>query len=142
MPDFSDTSYSLSVWQTRLGLDGWDIRFAPEWLDEDDGEDANVRFRTDEKVAVVRIRPKVQGANRERLVVHELVHVLLKDYTELANESVARAGKPGFVVMDVLHDLEEVICNRIATALTGQVWIPTNKKEKVWFAPFAMQEAA
>lgn len=137
MTDFTDTSYVLRELQERLGLGDWTIRYAPTWLEGDDNEDANVRFRPDERVAVIRIHPRVPEALRPRLIAHELVHVLLKDLTYLACSQVMKAGKSGIPVVDMLVDQEERICNALATALTGQRWQPVTKKERVWYTPFA-----
>lgn len=137
MTDFGDATFHTQVWQERLGLRDWDVRFSPQWLDEDDSDDGNVRYRTDEKVAVLRIHPRVTGKNVERVVVHELIHILLKDYTLLANEWAAKNGESGIAVLDMLHDLEERIANQLATALTGQAWVPTTATARVWYAPWA-----
>lgn len=137
MTDFTDTSYVLRELQERLGLLDWDIKYAPEWLEGDDAEDANVRFKADEKCAVIRIHPRVPEAARNRHIAHELVHVLLKDLTTLACSQVLKAGKSGIPVVDMLVDQEERICNQLATALTGDRWQPVNKKDLVWYTPFA-----
>lgn len=93
----------VRVWQGRLGLSAWDVRV--DW-DEPAGPDANAetRYLNDYDRATVRFAPDVSGWSPEflnRIVVHELLHLHLRDVDRVV------ADVDGFLHRDVFSQVEK-----------------------------------
>ena len=113
----------IDHYKFKLRLDQWDIRIDPQW-DESEEESANCTYRRNEQTATMRIDPEVSGLNVDAHIVHELTHVVLADYTMTARSVIARLGPGAEAILDILGDMEELICDSIAHALTGVTYIP------------------
>ena len=126
----------MTLWanQRKLRLSDWDLRYDPKW-DDSPEESANCHFRLNERVATIRLDPEVKGRNLDAHIVHELMHLVLADYTHTAMTAIAAAGPGAERVLDILGDMEERICDTIAHALTGVTYIPVGSSKDV-HAPF------
>jgi hypothetical protein len=75
-----DVRRSIRLWQKRLGLDGWRIRFTVEPASDD--EDAHVNWSHDYGVATVRLAEGWQlwsAVRLEETVCHELLHLVCRE---------------------------------------------------------------
>jgi len=84
-------------------------------------EDAYVRTEPRERVATIHVNPAANDTQWERLVVHELLHLVLNDLQALAmnDETVS--------MMDLIDlELERTI-NRLATAISNIDWEPIHE---------------
>ena len=89
-----------------------------------------------QKVATIRIHEDVNDSYVESAVAHELAHLVLKDYTLLVGDIIAKLGVVAPGLLDTLGRYEERICEDIAYAVTGQPFQPIGKKQKRWHRPF------
>lgn len=102
----------LAQMKTRLGLDRWKITIRSGQFDASYGEAAYVRFRQDELEADIYVDPSVQGGpGYERLIVHELLHILMTDL-----EFTASNGR-SVDVMEIYNREQERVINVLADAL-------------------------
>ncbi len=132
---------AIRKYRKQLNLTHWDVRFSERPLKGDKAR-AEMAFRDASRVAVINLHPDVvTGDDIAACVVHELAHLVLKDYTVATNNVMAKLGDTGLGMMDFLDGMEERICETIAFALTGFRFFPTGKYERKCFAVFD-EEAA
>jgi len=118
-----DSYRDLNAWVTALGLTNWSIRIAdPDDFDVAQDEDAYVYKDRRERYATIHINPEATNLQAERLLVHELLHLVLDDLQFLAmnDRSVA--------IMDVVDTELERVINTLSTALTGTGWEPVHPR--------------
>ena len=111
---------TLEMYAGQLGLGEWTIRLADAYDGALD-EDAYVRTEPRERVATIHVNPAANDTQWERLVVHELLHLVLNDLQALAmnDETVS--------MMDLIDlELERTI-NRLATAISNIDWEPIHE---------------
>jgi hypothetical protein len=115
----------VAMYQDQLGLAEWIIRLG-EGFDEDLDEDAYVRVEPRERVATIFVNPEARVSGREcifqRLVAHELIHVLLFDLQSMA------MNDRSIPIMDLIDTELERVINRLATAITGCSWEPIDHR--------------
>ncbi len=131
---------AIRTYRKRLGLESWDIRFDPKPL-KGDGFSATCEMRVSTRVAVIRLHPDVPDDFIPADVVHELAHLVLKDYTMLTSHVLAKHGDTALGVLDMLGDMEERICEVVSFSLTGLRFAPIGKHERKCYAVFD-EEAA
>lgn len=108
----------IAYWQRQLGLGGWDISYSPLAPDPDSLATTNPHVIT--RSAVLRIHPKAPEGQVERLIVHELAHVLFAEMTDLFERSKGAHQEEAQGFLDgQWHRSEEWVCERLASALTG-----------------------
>jgi len=132
--------FAISYYQRSLRLGDWDIRYAPDW-DGSTEDSATVHSNVSSKAATIRLDPDVTGDNIDAHIAHELVHLVLQPYTMAAQNSIAKHGPGVESVLDILSDMEEVICEQIAHALTGITYIPVGPVSRKTLAPFDTRES-
>jgi len=122
----------IAIWQPRLGLRDWDIRYLdipePDHADEpeddkhtgDDEHDAVIYRDEMELCAQIYIALDTPDEYLECLVIHELLHAVLIRIQHAAFACAGTLGdKAGVLMIDQLdNDMERAI-NQIATAITG-----------------------
>ena len=106
-------------WQRTLRLQNWTIRVAEGYNDQ--LNDAYVRKDQQERVATLFINPMANSRQRERLVVHELLHLLLDDLQSIAQNDRS------IPIMHMADEQVERIINTLSTAFTGVEWEPINQ---------------
>lgn len=138
-----DTTIGMSVlkWQEAFRLRDWDIRYDPDQTGIDDDAIAQLEVEDTRKRATLRIREDIEGIQIERNVVHEMMHLVLRDYWYLANQVIAKTGDAGQGVMDVLSDYLERICETVAEATTGAPWEPHGDQMSKLHAPFLIDHS-
>lgn len=116
--------WAISKWQGRLGLSDWDITAgAPGIVGDPEDEDAWMYLVPTEKAAKVYVHPLAQRrAVIERLVVHELLHLLFNRL----RDACFSIGSFTEGQMDHIHTIEETVINALATALTDSDWAPVH----------------
>lgn len=119
----------------ELKLDSWDIRYDPR-PPQDAENSAEAVVRLNEQVATIRIAADVEGDNIDAHVAHELAHILMMDWRNIAFGAIAKAGPENTAVLDILGDMEERICDTIAFALTGVTYIPSGEQAREIHVPF------
>jgi hypothetical protein len=108
---------SVQMYATQLGLGQWTLRLG-EVFDSSYEEDAYVRVEHRELVATVFIDPRANDEQWERLLVHELLHLVLYDLQRLAMNDET-------IPMMDLVDLElERVINNLTNAIAGIPWEP------------------
>lgn len=111
---------TVATWVDTLNLNDWTIRMGDGFVEELE-EDAYVRKERNEKVATIYIDPRANDTQWERLLVHELLHLVFDDLQFLASND-----RPVHV-MDQVHTALERTINVLSTALTGHQWEPINQ---------------
>lgn len=128
---------AIRRFQKELRLDDWDIRYDPSW---DGKKHADATAITNPhraaRCAVIRIDPTISGDNLDWHVAHEMMHLALSDAERLLGNVLAKLGKVGRGVLDTWNEEIERLCNRIAHALTGVVFIPVDEDSCKVFAPW------
>jgi len=127
----------LETYQRRFRLLDWDIRFTPDNANLDKDCTAQLDIEDIRRRATLRLSEQVVGDQIERHVVHEMTHLVLRDFQVLSMQTAAKAGAGGLAVIDVLADQLERICETVAEAMTHVPWEPFSKKIKACHAPFA-----
>jgi len=109
----------IAYWQTRLGLGTWDIHYSTETPGHD--ERASCDFYVVSRSAVIRIAHDAPDHQIDRLIVHELGHVLMAEMHDLFDRTV---GDHQAEAQAFLHGqwerAQEWTLERLAYALTGQ----------------------
>jgi len=140
---------AVARWKTALGLSGWDIRYDPAWTS---GPDllGNISIEYESEVAAIRIHPDTPPVAVERIVLHEMLHILFTDVQDAWEEAfnlvgAKPRGKAAKGLMSWLatqqYQRTELSINRLVAALLGVpvvVYAPSDTKA---FAPFAVEEA-
>jgi Zn-dependent peptidase ImmA (M78 family) len=103
--------------QGQLSLEAWEIDLADDF-DFDHGEDAYIVRQEDELVATLYINPHADKDQQDRLICHELLHLVLADM-----QFVACNGRD-VDSMDLYSRFQERAINQLATAITGLDYIP------------------
>ena len=119
------TDVTLDYWLEQLDR-GWDVTLSDDF--DSTTEDAYVLKNREEYSATIHIRPDVTAtwnAGRwERLLVHELLHLVFDDLEYLASNNRS------IEVQDIIHvELERTI-NILSTTLTGQGYEPMEPYDK------------
>lgn len=136
MTDFGDTAYLIQKYQAKLGLEDWDIRLDAETDIKDDG--GKVSHNDAGRVATITLSKGMSESQVEYLIVHELMHLAMSDYSSLVNTAIGKlGGKAATAIMDLAFDQEQRICERVAQALTGLSWEPWSKNQVKNMKPFA-----
>ena len=91
-------NFYLNKWQARLGLSSWNVTITEGRPDEAQWVDrlGHSKWDADTKAAKISVNPDQSDLEKERTVVHELLHVLfLKRGSEEEIEKVTCALVPG-----------------------------------------------
>lgn len=113
----------LDSWQQRLRLQDWDIRLSPEPPDVDSvGSCDHWALK---QVAAIRILDDPSHAVLERTLVHELLHIVLRDIRGIWRSAAADHLPPSLLreTESAVSDAEEIAIERIAGALTGMPYV-------------------
>lgn len=110
--------------KARLGLTDWDIRVEksdklyPEFF-------SSINFRDTERIAQILVSDKLEDQDFiKKCIAHELVHLVLRRYEELANRAAASAlGCGGELLLDLMADELENVVEILAAALVPG-WAP------------------
>ena len=132
---------AIAQWRMTFRLTDWDIRYDPDQSCIDDDAIAQLEIEDTRKRATLRLRDDIVGIQIGRNVVHEMMHLVLRDYWYLANQVIAKTGDAGQGVMDVLSDYLERICETVAEAATGATWEPHGDEVKRLHAPFVIDHS-
>ena len=136
-PDLGHTAAIESAivkWRYSLGLMSWNLSAAKSWDPEHDSDDAYVYRHAGERHAIVAVRKDVPKGQVERLVVHELLHLV---HARL--DDVAENGR-SVDIMELYQQELEVVLNTLSTALTGKAWEPSGVWAKRFEAPGSDEE--
>lgn len=108
----------IDLYQHKLGLMDWEIRYSP-CSDEDDM--ASVHFRLPEKAAQIGIDQDVPVEMIETLVIHELIHLVMKPLTVMLESLIAKQKDDTFrdYLADELETAEETVIEALTRALGG-----------------------
>jgi len=117
--DLERMNVHIEEWAIYLGLAGWEIRFStlPPSDDDDRGStDIDCVHRR----AVIRLDSNIPASQVDRVLVHELIHVLLADVTDTFNRTAAElAPETAKFLRGDLHRAEEWAIERLADIITG-----------------------
>ena len=119
---------ALTFFQQKFRLTDWDIRYTPDNGKKDRDAAAQTDIRHYQRSATIRVDEDVDGDYIDRVIVHELTHLMLSDLTDLYNHTISKTGSVGTGIMDALADMIERICEQNAEAFTGVPWQPMGKK--------------
>ena len=116
----------IAYWQKRMGLGGWEL-----WL-SDHAPDADALATTHPEVtqrqAAICIHPDAPDDQVDRLIVHELAHVLTCEMADLFHRATADHGSEAQAFMEGQWErASEWVMERLASALTGQTRVEFNK---------------
>jgi hypothetical protein len=110
----------VKAWKKRLAMEHWDFELS--WDEEPESEDAYASIEVSDlyDVATIRFRSDFGEHDlftRNRIVVHELLHALCRDY----GVSIRSIGVTGALSADAralwwdrCHDTEEALIDRLA----------------------------
>lgn len=107
----------IQLWRFWLNLMDWEIRYDPTDPNEKEKDryQAHTHFRYMEKIAQLRIDPKLPDGQVEGSILHELLHLVLRPYTDLA-QTFAGRHKQGDLLLDLLRDQEEQLIEALVRA--------------------------
>jgi hypothetical protein len=108
----------ILYWQSKLGLGSWDIRYSP--VSPEDDERASCLFDVRTKYGAVCIAKDAPVDQVDRLIVHELLHMLMGEMQDCFDRSVGSHQEEArsFLEGQWLRSQEWVL-ERLADTLTG-----------------------
>lgn len=127
---------AIDRYQADFRLGDWDIRHDPD-PPHGKGCSAETRYHDSNRVVVLAIHPDVTGDQVERHVIHELMHVVMRDRYMLTHHVISKTGRTGLGIMDRLDEMDERLCELMAEAITGTPWEPLGKVGRKHFSVFA-----
>ena len=108
----------IAYWQKVLGLGSWEISLSEHPADEESLATTHTDGKT--RQAALCFKPGTPDGQYDRLIVHELTHVLLMDCRIPFQEAVETRGAEARHILDQAYERgEEFACERLAMALTG-----------------------
>lgn len=123
-------------WRHKLNLTHWDVRYTPEPPPKT--HDEQIHYSFSGQAAVISIAPYADYQAAEGLVVHALLHLLLKPYTIIAERNLVHVGgdTARTQLNEMLEDAEEALIENIARAFVGGYprLIVTDDSEAEWAA--------
>ena len=133
---------AIQRFRTALRLEEWDIRYDPRWRKRDKKQHAYAYLAPDPewRIAKIHIDPDVSGDNLDQVVAHEVAHLLAWNLHKMLGETAAKTGPGGQAIIDLMDVEVELLCNRVAFALTGVHFaprIPLDHEEWGAWAPAA-----
>lgn len=128
---------AIDKFQADFRLRDWDIDYTPDQTMRQKDSAAQTDIRHHQRSATIRVDDNTPDAQIERVIVHEMAHLMLMDMTDLYNHTLSKAGAAGLGVMDLLAEMIERICEQIAEAVTGVPWEPIGKKNRAKHPGFA-----
>ena len=132
MEDFkAKVENAVCTSQSVLGLSDWGIRVGdPERFDYDLCEEGYIIRQDDEKVATVYVHPGADRWQAERIVCHELLHLLLSDLEFIACNGAS------IEKMELYTRFQERVISELVGAITGNyIWQPVEACQKLSHAP-------
>lgn len=127
----------VNAWSDVLGLEDWDIRYDPA-VETDSNCQANIDFRTMEKVATISLDRRLPLDSFEPSIIHELLHLVVKRYVLIVHNLIAQTPEPlqAFVANQVEAE-EEAMIEQITRAFGMPRFIPYGDLLPAWqaFAP-------
>lgn len=112
-------SKRIAFWQRTLGLGTWDIHYSPEAPGSD--ERASCDFYVVSRNAVIRIAKDAPDHQIDRLVIHELGHILMAEMHDLFDRSAGDHQAEARAFLEGQWERsQEWVLERLASALTGQ----------------------
>lgn len=127
----SKVENAVRTYENNLGLDGWDIRVSdPERFDYDLCEEGYIIRQDDERVATIYVHPGADRWQTERIVCHELLHLLLSDLEFIACNGAS------IETMELYQRFQERAIGDLVGAITGNyIWQPVEACQKLSHAP-------
>lgn len=121
----------INAYRTSLGLSDWDIRVGdPDRFDYDLCEEGYIIRQDDERVATLYVHPEADIWQIERIVCHELLHVLLSDMEFIACNGAS------VETMEMYSRFQERAISSLVGAITGNlIWQPVEACQKLNHAP-------
>ncbi len=105
----------LSSWRQWLGLFDWDIRYDSEPAES--GHAADICWRDQENIAILRLDPVLPVEAMESAVLHELLHLVLKPYSIPVERLLAlTSGRLQHFARNEIEDAEEHVIEQIVRA--------------------------
>lgn len=126
---------AIAHYQQRFRLGDWQIAYESDNTHLGKNHLAITHIRNHQRCATIRIDSDAE-ADIERIVVHELMHLVLYDFTELAGHVITKQKGGNLGVIDWLSEGVERICEQVAEAMTGVPWRPYGKRTEAIHAPF------
>lgn len=116
----------IAYWQKLMGLGGWELFFSDVDAAEDSLATTNPEVMT--RQACIRLLHGAPDDQVDRLLVHELTHVLLREMTDLYERGIEDRGTEAKGFMEAQWSrFEEGVCERLAFALTGVARVEFNE---------------
>lgn len=131
---------AIEHYQRRFRLGDWDIRYDPDNGPLDKDELAHTQLRGHQKAATMRIDAEVVDEHIARVVVHELMHIVLLEWSFLAGSVITKQKGGNLGVIEWLSDGIERICEQVAEAMTGVQWKPYRNRDRRGHAPFVTHQ--
>jgi len=127
----SQVAGEIRAFSRSLGLDDWDIRVGdPDRFDYDLCEEGYIIRQDDERVATLYVHPEADAWQIERIVVHELLHVVLADLEFIASNGAT------VETMELYARFQERAISVLVGAITGNtIWQPVEACQKLNHAP-------
>lgn len=108
----------IVYWQKQMGLGGWELSYSPLPAPEDSLATTSPDVMS--RSAVIRFLPNTPNSQYDRLIVHELAHVLLMEMSDLFDRAVGdHQAEAQELLRGQWRRFEEPVCERLAYALTG-----------------------
>lgn len=115
--DHIDVDRLLRYWQDRLNLKDWHL-YLGDGSRLADGEEGSVIRNDRERCATVHIHPRANIMQAERILVHELLHIVHNPV------DAAVGGFDSERDADRYAEAVEVFLNSVCTSLVQHLWTP------------------
>jgi hypothetical protein len=124
-----DKEVAVRAWQERLGLGSWDITVKVEPVEGQDNAWGACFPHDDYEVATIVIEPDVPGEQLERIIVHELLHLVVRDLDWSAHQLEETLGPIIGAMFNTQfeHELESVV-DKLAVMLV-KMWYSGRNEE-------------
>lgn len=133
---------AISKWRSRFRLTDWDIRYTSDQTElDDDKPAAQIEYERYRRLATVRVDKDVPDHMIERIIVHEMLHLVLLPWYDLTFHVLAKHGDSALGVMDHLDEVKERICEQVAEGITGVPWEPMDDYGRRKHSPFVAPSA-
>jgi hypothetical protein len=108
--------------QRALNLGEWTIvpLIVPGGTCDEDGDWGRISYNVQRLEAVIELPQERTAAETEQTICHELAHLLLREYEGIVRRALYSLPKVSReLALNLLHEAEERLCNRVARAMSG-----------------------
>jgi hypothetical protein len=113
-------SVSIGRWQPLLNLNDWVLCAAEAWDPQGDEDEAYLYRQPAEQEAIIAVHPDTPDHYVDRLVVHELLHLVM------GNLDMMAMNHRSIEVMDLYQAEQERVINLLSTTITDIGYEPVH----------------